>query len=48
MYVPGEICYAGPRGERLKNQMRLSFGVETPDGIREGMHRLATAVRKVL
>ncbi|MBL8849748.1 MAG: PLP-dependent aminotransferase family protein [Planctomycetaceae bacterium] len=44
MYVPGGLFYAAgsPR-----NQMRLSFGVQTPDGIREGMRRLAGAVRAV-
>ncbi len=48
MYVPGEICYAGPLEQRARNQMRLSFGVETPGGIEQGMHRLARAIRAVL
>ena len=48
MYVPGELSYAGPPAERQRNQMRLSFGVETPDRIDEGMRRLAAAVRAVL
>lgn len=48
MYVPGELSYAGPPQERRRNQMRLSFGVESPDRIDEGMHRLATAVQAVL
>jgi 2-aminoadipate transaminase len=48
MYVPGEICFAGPLDERPKNHMRLSFGVQSPDGIREGMQRLSLAVRAVL
>jgi 2-aminoadipate transaminase len=45
MYVPGGLFYAAgtPR-----NQMRLSFGVQSPDGIREGMRRLASAVRAVM
>jgi 2-aminoadipate transaminase len=45
MYVPGELSYAGgtPR-----NQMRLSFGVQPADGIREGLRRLAMAVRAVV
>lgn len=44
MYVPGELSYAAgtPR-----NQMRLSYGVQTPEGIREGMRRLASAVQAV-
>jgi 2-aminoadipate transaminase len=45
MYVPGEICYGGPDSARPKNQMRLSFGVQSPAGITEGMARLARAVR---
>ena len=44
MYVPGELSYAA--GEP-RNQMRLSFGVQSADGIREGMRRLAQAVRAV-
>lgn len=47
MYVPGELCYAGPLEKRPRCQMRLSFGVQTPDGIREGMQRLAAAVRSL-
>lgn len=45
MYVPGEICY--PNGSDIRNdcQMRLSYGVETPETIAEGMRRLASAVR---
>lgn len=45
MYVPGEICYGGPDSARPRNQMRLSFGVQSPAGIAEGMARLARAVR---
>ena len=48
MYVPGEICFGGPRDERQRNHMRLSFGVQSPDGLREGMRRLSQAVRKFL
>ena len=48
MYVPGEICFGGPRDERQRNHMRLSFGVQSPDGLREGMRRLSQAVRHVL
>jgi len=45
MYVPGELSYAGGRP---RNQMRLSYGVQTPEGVREGMRRLASAVRAVM
>jgi 2-aminoadipate transaminase len=48
MYVPGELSYAGPLEQRPRHQMRLSFGVQTPTGIAEGMQRLALAVRDVL
>jgi 2-aminoadipate transaminase len=48
MYVPGELCFGGPRDQRQRNHMRLSFGVQSPDGIHEGMRRLARAVRHVL
>ena len=44
MYVPGELCYAGPLDERPRHQMRLSFGVQDLDGISDGMKRLAAAV----
>jgi 2-aminoadipate transaminase len=48
MYVPGELSYSGSGDERRRNQMRLSFGVESPDRIEEGMSRLASAVRATL
>jgi 2-aminoadipate transaminase len=48
MYVPGELCFGGPREQRQRNHMRLSFGVQNPDGIREGMRRLSRAVRRIL
>jgi len=48
MYVPGEICYAGPETSRPSHQMRLSFGVQTPEGVTEGIRRLGLAVRQVL
>lgn len=47
IYVPGELCYPTNWSDRPRNQMRLSFGVETPDQIQEGMRRLAEAVRHV-
>jgi 2-aminoadipate transaminase len=48
MYVPGEICYPGPIEQQARHQMRLSFGVETPESIAEGIERLARAARAVL
>lgn len=47
MYVPGELCYPSGWMQRPHSQMRLSFGVLDAAGIREGMRRLATAVRTV-
>ena len=47
MYVPGEVCYAGPAETRPRNQMRLSYGTQTVEGIDEGMKRLANAVKAV-
>lgn len=47
MYVPGSFAYAGLESPP-NHQMRLSYGVLDPDGITEGMRRLAEAVRTVL
>jgi 2-aminoadipate transaminase len=47
LYVPGEYCFAA-EGEPIEhNTMRLSFGVQSCDRIREGIKALATAVRFV-
>jgi len=48
MYVPGELCFAVGDGRRPNHHLRLSFGVQTPEGIDEGMQRLARALRHVL
>ncbi len=48
MYVPGELCYAGPVEDRPKHQMRLSYGVLTPENLNEAMQRLANAVKTVM
>lgn len=48
MYVPGDVCYAGPVETRPRHQMRLSYGTQTPAGINEGMRRLAQGVRHIL
>jgi 2-aminoadipate transaminase len=48
MYVPGELCFAPVLGGRPKNHMRLSYGVQSPDGITDGMQRLARAVMEVV
>ena len=48
MSVPGEVCYPRDWPGRPRSEMRLSFGVQSPDGIREGMRRLASSVRWAL
>jgi len=48
MYVPGELCHPSQWEQRPRNQMRLSYGVLEPSQIREGMKRLASAVRHIL
>ena len=47
MYVPGELCYPAGSVAVRKNQMRLSYGVQDAAGIREGIKRLAAAVREL-
>jgi 2-aminoadipate transaminase len=48
LYVPGHYCYP-PEGEPIaKNTMRLSFGVQSVDGIDDGVSRLMSAVREVI
>jgi 2-aminoadipate transaminase len=44
LYVPGELAYAGEGETIRRNEARLSFGVETPEHIREGVRRLRQAV----
>ena len=48
IFVPGELCYPTTWSDKPRNQMRLSFGVESPETLREGMQRLARAVRHVM
>lgn len=53
LFVPGEYCFATEYGERLsqdnalgnpRTTMRLTFGVQSLDGIREGIKRLADTI----
>ncbi len=48
MYVPGELSYPFDWPQRPKCEMRLSFGVQSVEGIQEGIRRLARAVRTVM
>ncbi|MCA9098446.1 MAG: PLP-dependent aminotransferase family protein, partial [Planctomycetaceae bacterium] len=45
MYVPGEICYPTGMTNRPRTEMRLSYGVQSPEGIEKGMQILAEAVK---
>ena len=47
IYVPGEYCFAGEGEPVLPHSMRLSFGVQTPDKIHDGIEALARAIRQV-
>jgi len=47
IYVPGSFCYAEEQGLDVpRNHMRLSFGVPSIEDGREGVRRLADAVRE--
>jgi 2-aminoadipate transaminase len=49
LYVPGVFCYVKDEHGRAPNhEARLSFGVATPEQIREAIRRLARALRDVL
>ena len=49
IYVPGEFCFApGSDGPVPANSIRLSFGVGNVARIREGVRRLAEAVKECL
>ena len=48
MYVPGEIAYPKDSPLQKRTQMRLSFGVESPATIRDGMQRLSLAIQHVM
>ncbi len=47
LYVPGQYTFAKEGAPALSNTMRLSFGVQTCERIREGMEALARAIREV-
>ena len=44
LYVPGEYGYSSEGGPVPRNEARLSFGVASPEQIREGVRRLRRAV----
>ncbi len=49
LYVPGQFCYVSDQGGSVPDtSARLSFGVATPEQIREAIRRLGRAIREVL
>jgi 2-aminoadipate transaminase len=48
LYVPGQFCYPTVGQPVARNHMRLSFGVQSPERIREGVAALARAIQSVL
>lgn len=48
LYVPGQYCFPSEGTPVERNTIRLSFGVQTPERIREGIAALADALKKVL
>ena len=48
LYVPGHYCYPSEGQPIERNTMRLSYGVQSPEGIRNGIERLAAAVQEVI
>lgn len=45
LYVPGQYCYAAEGQPIATNTARLTFGVQTPERLREGIRLLAEATR---
>ena len=48
LYVPGQFCFPAQGEPVQRNTIRLSFGVQSAERIREGMEKLATALNHVL
>jgi 2-aminoadipate transaminase len=48
MYVPGEFCFAAKGHPVERNTMRLSFGIQQPDKIHDGIEALSRAIRQAL
>ena len=47
LYVPGEVCYPSEGVQANKNTIRLSFGIQSCESIREGVAALARAIRSI-
>jgi 2-aminoadipate transaminase len=48
LYVPGEFCHVAVDGRLPKHEMRLCYGIATPEQIREAVRRLARAAKGLL
>jgi 2-aminoadipate transaminase len=48
LYVPGQYCFPAEGEQVQRNTMRLSFGVQPPQRIEEGMAALGRAVRRAV
>jgi 2-aminoadipate transaminase len=48
LYVPGQFCYPSEGEPVCRSAMRLSFGVQSPEKIREGVRLLAHAIRETM
>jgi 2-aminoadipate transaminase len=48
LYVPGQYCFPEQGVAGLPNTIRLSFGVQSPERIQEGIVALAEAVKAVI
>ncbi len=48
LYVPGQYCYPREGLPARRNMIRLSFGVQSPAGIRQGIEALARALARVM
>ncbi|GIW87315.1 MAG: aminotransferase [Isosphaeraceae bacterium] len=47
LYVPGAYCFAGEPVAPPSHHARLTFGVTSPEGLREGVRRMAQALAQV-
>ena len=47
LYVPGEVCYPREGVAVCKSSIRLSFGIQSCESIREGVAALARAIRSI-
>lgn len=48
VYVPGEYCFPAEGEPALRHCLRLSYAMPDPTRLREGVERLARAVRRVM